>query len=271
MTFPAVLLSNGVALRGPLVEALRSRSIRVMVSLDGLGHGHDAQRPTLGGKPSSAMVIRTIDQLAAAGISPHISITITGRNTADVADVVRFSIERELTFSLNFFRDNDCAVSFEDLQYEQRAMIEGLADAFSVIEQLLPPWSVLGSVLDRGQLIMPRQRPCGVADDYVVVDQNGLIAQCHMDIGTTVGDIRTTDPVSAVRDASAGIKNLLVDDKEGCRECSWSQWCAGGCPLATYRATGRFDIQSPNCSIYKAIYPQALRREGLRILKYAIT
>jgi uncharacterized protein len=269
LALSAVLLSNGVALHDRLVDALRAREIGVMVSLDGLGAGHDAQRPTLGGRPSSALVIRTVDRLVAAGVAPHISITITGRNTADVAGVVRFAVDRGLTFSMNFFRDNDCAATFDDLQYEQRAMIDGLAGAFRVIEQTLPPWSVLGSVLDRGQLLMPRQRPCGVADDYVVIDQNGRIAQCHMDIETTVGDIRTADPVSAVR--AGGIKNLLVEDKAGCRDCSWRQWCAGGCPLATHRATGRFDVRSPNCAIYKAIYPQALRLEGLRILKYAVT
>ena len=39
--------------------------------------------------------------------------------------------------------------------------------------------------------------------------------------------------------------------------------------MATFKATGRYDIKSPNCNIYKAIYPQALRLEGLRLLKYA--
>ena len=30
--------------------------------------------------------------------------------------------------------------------------------------------------------------------------------------------------------------------------------------------TGRFDVRSPNCRIYKAIYPEAVRLEGLRLL-----
>jgi uncharacterized protein len=59
-----------------------------------------------------------------------------------------------------------------------------------------------------------------------------------------------------------------VDEKEGCRDCTWRYWCSGGCPVATFRATGRYDIKSPNCAIYKAIYPEALRLEGLRLLKY---
>jgi uncharacterized protein len=59
-----------------------------------------------------------------------------------------------------------------------------------------------------------------------------------------------------------------VIEKEGCKTCEWKNWCAGGCPLATHRATGRYDVKSPNCNIYKALFPEALRLEGLRLLKY---
>jgi uncharacterized protein len=265
-----VLLTNGVAISARLAGELASRDISVMVSLDGLGAAHDAQRPTRSGKPSSALVVGSIERLVAAGRSPHLSITITSRNVADVAAVVRFALERELTFSFNFFRDNDCSAAFTDLQYEEQAMIAGLRDAFAVIEELLPPWSVLGSVLDRGQLLQPRQRACGVGDDYVVVDQRGQIAKCHMDLETTLGDVRSVDPVRAIRDDGVGIQNLLADDKEGCRDCSWRNWCAGGCAVATFRATGRFDVRSPNCNIYKTIYPEALLLEARRVLKYAV-
>ncbi len=265
-----VLLSNGVAISERLARELAEREVAVMVSLDGIGAAHDAQRPTLAGRPSSPMVARSIERLIEAGHPPHISITITSRNVDAIAPVVRFALERALTFSFNLFRDNACAAGFADLQYEEEAMIEGLRKAYAVIEELLPPWSVLGSVLDRGQLLQPRQKACGVGDDYVVVDQNGRIAQCHMDLGTTLGDVRMVDPVRAIRDDGAAIKNLLVEDKEGCRDCTWKHWCAGGCSLATFRATGRFDVRSPNCNIYRTIYPEAVILEGRRLLKFAV-
>lgn len=265
-----VLLSNGVAISERLARELAAREIAVMVSLDGIGAAHDAQRPTLSGRPSSTMVVRSIERLIQADLPPHISITITSRNVDAIAPVVRFALERDLTFSFNFFRDNACAAGFADLQYEEEAMIDGLRRAYAVIEELLPRWSVLGSVLDRGQLLQPRQKACGVGDDYVVVDQNGRIAQCHMDLDTTIGDVRMVDPVRAIRNDGAAIKNLLVDDKEGCRDCTWKHWCAGGCSVATFRATERFDVRSPNCNIYRAIYPEAVVLEGRRLLKFAV-
>lgn len=264
------LLSNGVMLPRALVDTLRNERIRAMISLDGVGDDHDALRPTVAGRPTFRLVERTIDQLIEQQHAPHLSITITGRNSAGVADAVQFALERDLTFSLNFFRDNDLAASFQDLRYEEQAMISGLLSAFAVIEKFLPRWSVLGSVLDRGQLLQPRQRSCGVGQDYLVIDQRGQVAKCHMEIERTLGDIFTSDPLQLVQRDQATVQNVAVEQKEGCRDCTWRYWCSGGCAVATFRATGRYDIKSPNCNIYKAIYPEALRLEGLRLLKYAM-
>lgn len=267
----ATLLSNGVSLPPAFAETLRAEGIRVMISLDGIGERHDAQRPFANGKPSFHLVERTIAQLIEQGHPPHLSVTMTNRNADGVADVVRFALERNLTFSLNFFRDNDCAASFPDLRYEEQAMISALLGAFGVIEEFLPRWSVLGSILDRGQLLQPRQRSCGVGQDYVVIDQRGQVAKCHMEIERTLGNIFSDDPLQLVRQDKTTALNLAVEEKEGCRDCTWRYWCSGGCTVATFRATGRYDIKSPNCHIYKAIYPQALRLEALRLLKYATT
>lgn len=268
--FDAVLLTNGLKLPLAFVDALQASGVRIMISLDGMAAAHDAQRPTVAGKPSFRSVEKTIERLVAVGYPPHLSVTITARNAAGVADVVRFALDRGLTFSLNFFRDNDCAATFSDLRYADAVMIDGLRAAFAVIEENLPPWSMLGSVLDRGQLLQARQRPCGVGQDYVVIDHEGSVAKCHMEIERTLGDVFRDDPLLLVRDDTRTTLNLLVDEKEGCRDCSWRYWCSGGCPVATFRATGRYDIKSPNCAIYKAIYPEALRLEGLRLLKYAV-
>jgi uncharacterized protein len=265
----ATLLSNGTALPKWLIQSLKARDIKVMVSLDGIGEMHDAVRPTKAGLPSFHIVERTIGRLVELGHAPHLSITITARNATGLADVVQWALDRDLTFSLNLFRDNDCAASFSDLQFEEQSMIDALLAGFEVIERSMPSWSVLGLILDRGQLLQPRQRACGVGEDYVVIDQRGGVASCHMEIERTLGDVFRDDPLELVRHSPQRTLNLISDEKEGCRDCPWRYWCTGGCAVATFRATGRFDIKSPNCHIYKAIYPAALRLEGLRLLNNA--
>jgi uncharacterized protein len=265
----ATLLTNGVALPVPLIETLLAEDIKVMISLDGVGELHDRQRPTLNGRASFPLVESTIARLLEHGLAPHLSITITNRNAEGLADVVRFALDRDLTFSFNLFRDNECAASFTDLQYTEHAIIEAMLKAFDVIGERLPRWSVLGAVLDRGQLLERRQRSCGVGQDYVVIDQRGGVAKCHMEIERTLGDVFTSDPLRLVREDRSSALNLAVEEKEGCKSCAWRYSCSGGCTIATFRATGRYDIKSPNCNIYQAIYPAALKLEGLRLLKYA--
>lgn len=148
-------------------------------------------------------------------------------------------------------------------------MVEGLKAAFDAIEEHLPPWSVVGTILDRGQLVSPREHPCGAARDYMVIDHRGHISKCQMEIDKWVTDIHHHNPLEVIRDSPVGVQNLSSLEKEGCRDCTWRYWCSGGCPLTTHRAFGRYDTPSPNCGIYKAIYPEALRLEGLRLLKYS--
>jgi uncharacterized protein len=267
--FDAALLSNGVALPKQLIETLRSEDIKVMISLDGVGADHDVQRLTVNGRASFPLVEATITRLIEIGRSPHLSITITNKNVGGLARVVRYALERDLTFSINFFRDNECAASFADLQYAEQAIIDSMLEAFDVIEDRMPKWSVLGAVLDRGQLLERRQRSCGVGQDYVVIDHHGGVAKCHMEIERTLGDIFTDDPLRLIRTDKSSALNLAVEEKEGCKNCAWRYSCSGGCTIATFRATGRYDIKSPNCNIYKAIYPAALKLEGLRLLRYA--
>jgi len=89
-----------------------------------------------------------------------------------------------------------------------------------------------------------------------------------MQMHVPISDAWAEDPLRVLRTDRIGVQNISVEEKEGCRQCPWRYWCAGGCPLETFRITGRYDVKSPNCNIYRALFPEALRLEGLRLLKY---
>jgi uncharacterized protein len=101
-----------------------------------------------------------------------------------------------------------------------------------------------------------------------VIDQRGGVAKCQMDIKRTVTTIDSDDPLKMVREDYLGVQGIPVEEKEGCRTCSWRYWCTGGCPALTYAVTGRYNVKSPNCAIYKALFPEVLRLEALRLLRY---
>jgi len=264
-----VVLSNGVSIGAKAIQAFSDHGIQISISLDGIGEAHDAQRKFVNGMGSFAWVDRTIQKLIARGVNPFISITLSARNAKNLPETVRYCAERDLPFNINFFRDNDCATAFNDLRYNDDQMIEAMRAAFAVLEQHMLHRSLLGTLVDRAQFDQPHDKTCSVGDSYIVVDHKGNIAKCQMEIERNVGDIWAEDPLGLIRADQIGIRNISVDEKEGCRDCEWKYWCAGGCPALTFRATGRFDVKSPNCRIYKAIYPEMLKLEGLRLLKLA--
>jgi uncharacterized protein len=253
-------LSNGVTLTDTMLDVIRDAHIRLMVSLDGIGiAANDAQRASTDGHGSYAQIARTIDRARARGITPHLSITVTAQNVDHLAETVAFALERALPFNLNFVRADrdpiaDCA-----------RWIGGLRAAFAVIEKNLPPYSLLG-VLDRAQFDRPHEYPCGVGHNYIVIDHRGRVARCQMQITHAVGDVSYDDPLTIIRSAPDDFENLAVDKREGCDVCTWKYWCAGGCPLMTFRTMGRSNARSPYCEIYQTLYPELLRLEGLRIL-----
>lgn len=269
LTLEEVVLSNGTLLTEDMAKTLKALGIRLMISMDGMGHYHDSQRPYAGGRGSFKDVSDAVDLALSVGLIPNISVTVSGRTAKGLPHIMEWILERELPFSLNFYRENDLSTSQQDLQLDEQKIIDGMKAAFKVIENNLPRRGFLGGIIDRANLSAPHTHTCGVGENYLVFDQNGQVAKCQMHIRKPVTNIHVADPLVLIRADQIGIQNLPVMEKEGCKDCEWKHWCTGGCPLATHRATGRYDVKSPNCNIYKALYPEALRLEGLRLIKYS--
>jgi uncharacterized protein len=260
------VLSNGTALTHQRLRQIQSLGLRLMISLDGTREIHDRQRPTVGGRGSFQATIAGIERALRIGLAPDISITVTGQSVAGLPELLRWVLARDLPFSLNFYRPTDGSSTFTELQLDEQLLISGLRAAYAVIAEAPPHRSILGALLDRASLSAAHQRACAVGENYLVIDHQGRVAKCQMQLDRPVTTISAHDPLALIRADQIGVQNLAVDRKIGCRTCEWRYWCAGGCAVATFRATGRYDVKSPNCAIYKALYPDVLRLEGMRLL-----
>ncbi len=261
----AVVLSNGTVLNIEITQWLVKNHIKLMISVDGIGEIHDKQRPTKKGKPSFSIIEKHLLQnLLPYGIKPDISITVTQKNAEGVSEVVLWAIQHDLPFSINFYRENILSQSKRELMLEEFTIISGIKAAYQVIENNLPTRSLLNGLLDKVQT-HAHTHTCGVGQSYVVVTHKGQLAQCQMHLEDTVGSIQHRKIIPLI--AQGRIKNLSVEEKEGCKSCEFRYRCTGGCPVETYRITGRWDIKSPHCNIYKTLYPEVLKLEGLRLLK----
>jgi len=262
------IMSNGVFLPQQAIDQIQARHIGVAISLDGIDTHHNAQRSFINGHGSFKYVERSIHLLLANGIVPHISVTVSQRNLQGLPRLIEYILEREMPFHLSYYRDVEYPTQPHDLQFRDEQLIATMREVFQIIEQRLPPWCLLGSLIDKANLNTSHHHTCGVGRNYLVVDQQGGIAKCHADMRQTITTVDADDPLQAIKEDISGIQGLPVEEKEACRTCEWRYWCSGGCPLLTYRTTGRYDIKSPYCDIYKALFPGALRLEALRLLKY---
>jgi uncharacterized protein len=265
----ASVLSNGVSVDERAVAALRALGLGLTISLDGPAPANDAQRPTLGGGPSALRAMRGIATAIAGGLSPAVAVTVTGASAAGLPELAGWLLERGVPFTVSLARDGACGGDRAALLRDEEQIVAGLRALYAQVERNPPPWSVLGALLDRTDLSQPHSHACAAGEHYLVIDQHGNVAKCQMTIREAVSSVRAADPLLELRLSPAGLRNLPVDEREGCASCEWRYWCGGGCPIATFRATGRFDVKSPNCNIYKALYPDLIRLEGRRLLALA--
>jgi uncharacterized protein len=263
----AVVLSNGTLLTEEKIGVLQSLNLRLMLSLDGLGNWHDIQRHYANERGSFDIVSNSVDLSLKNGVIPHISITVSGRNAQGLPEIVDWVLAKKLPFSINFYRQNNFSRHHKDLELDEQRIIAGMMAAFAVIEKKLPEYSLLSALADRANLATPHVRTCSVGENYLIFNQQGKVSKCQMQMRQPITDISSLDPLLVIRTDRDGLQNIPVNEKATCRSCEWKYWCAGGCPLETYHAHGRYDRHSPNCNIYKAIFPQILRLEGLRLIK----
>jgi len=260
-----IVLSNGTLLTAEMVAQMQTVGLRLMISLDGIGAAHDCQRHYADGRGSFTEVARAIETALAGGLMPEISITISGRNAASLAETVAWVLQRNLPFSLNFYREHSRSRCQSDLQLEDERIIAGMLAAYRVIEGNLPDRSLLGALADRANLSGPHLRTCSAGQSYLAFDTQGRISKCQMDMAHPVTNCSDSDPLASCRVSDIGLCNPIVDEKEECKACAWRYVCGGGCPLQAQQITGSYYGKSPYCAIYQALLPEVVHLETLRL------
>lgn len=266
ISLDGVVLSNGTLLTETTVRRIGGLGLRLVISLDGPARFHDRCRFYPDGSGSFTDVSNAVSMAMDNGLVPGISITVNSLNIGGLPELMEWTMDRDLPFRINFQRENG-ASSRTDLQTEEDGIVAGMLKAYKTIESKQSRRSLLGSLGDHASFFAPRKRPCNAGRSYLVFDPLGGVAKCQTDIGKTVAKVDDPDPLGRIRKSRVGLSNPAVDEKPGCRSCEWKHWCAGGCPVSSYRISGRYNEKSPYCNIYKKIFPEIVRLEGLRLLR----
>lgn len=262
-----VVLTNGVLLSEKIAKKLKEENLRAAVSLDGLGKYNDRQRIFPNGLGSFQYVEKGIQNLQKAKVPFNVSVTITSKNIENIPDLTKYLLERNIPFAFNFYRENHFVK--EELEGDDKKLIKHLKKAYKIIYENPPRYSLINGLLDRVTFKRPHLYPCGMGNSYIVVRHDGKIVSCQMTLERPIGSIDDKDLIKTMKDGNfIRPKNLTVEGKTPCNTCQWKYICCGGCPLLTFREKGKYTLNSPYCSVYKALIPEVLKVEAKRLIKY---
>lgn len=264
--FNALIITNGILLDDTKLERIKALNIKLTISLDGLDD-YNEERITVENESSTARVIEAIELAISHRIYPHISIVVGEKNIKGLPSFVKWLLEKNLKFNFTLVRKNNCSPEVKD--FEEQKIIDGLFETFAVIKNNLPTYSIVGSISDKMNVMFAHNKTCGAGDNYLVFNTHGEISKCQMQMDKTISSYKSTDPIADIRKDTKFVRSFDVDEIEECKTCDIRYFCTGGCSMETYNKTGKYNQKSPNCKIYKAIYPELLKLEALRIMKFS--
>lgn len=254
------LLTNGVVLPEEVLDFVSAAGMRLALSLDLSRQAHDARRSSAAGQRTFEQICHNMERAIQRGLRPYLSITLSGTSDEESAESVGLALEWDLPFNLNFVRPADGRPDERTLA----GLVASVRAAFARIEAHLPQYSLLG-ILDRADFSRSHRHPCGAGHSYLVIDHLGRLSPCQMELRRPVGAL-DGDPLETLYTA---FPCPPVEDRPTCANCIWRYGCAGGCPWLARRA-GNVCNPSPYCAVYRALFPDLLRLEGLRLLKWGI-
>lgn len=266
INYEGVILSNGTLLNEKNIKKIKKSKLKLMVSLDGFSESQNYQRVFPNGTGTYDIVKKNLLLSIKKKLIPDISITITAYSAVKLHELIEELLFLNIPFGYNFVRETECTniIDSEILhQNNQSKFINGILKSFKKIEKNLPNRVFLNSLSDRAMIGILRDRVCGIRDNYFVIDTEGNISQCQMNMKGIVSNINEDDFLNKVREIDLFIsdEHMRINDK--CSNCKWKYICCSGCPLIRDKTN-----KSQYCSIYKRILPEILRLEGLRIIKY---
>jgi uncharacterized protein len=263
------LLTNGVLITPHIAEYLRSHSVGVGVSLDGVGPINDTCRQDRRGRGSSDGVLKGLETLRRSGIVPTIMTTVSSWNYPHLEELTRFLLAGRYRFRYSLEREG---VSGRPKLLDHLAGLEeSLHRCYDFIEAHLPAEDftrlhTFGDVSFR----RPARRSCGAGNSFYAVGHDGSVGVCGLGLSKPFSTLGSDgDLLTLVRQANPGLSAGSASEYLGCRDCVWRKSCAGGCTLQAWATYGRFDAASPYCEVYRQMLPRVLRIKGLQMIRAA--
>lgn len=249
-TISNLLQTNGFQISDPLIKILKKYSFLVGLSLDGPGDIHDYYRKTKTGAPTFKQVMNSWNKLKEAEVETNILCCVTSKSAQKASELYRFFKNNKMNwlqfipvsekdqkgiltpFSVSpegwgIFMQQIFDLWYYDFERNEAPQIRFIENAFQMMVGLQSPECTFSET-------------CG---DYVVLEHNGDVYSCDYFVNqhTFLGNIHHKKIQellnSAQQNQFGNIKKSLHSD---CINCSFLNYCHGGCPKYRDEATQKY-------------------------------
>lgn len=265
-----ILLTNGTLLDLNLIKMIKENSVRICMSLDGLGEWHNKTRFFGTGAGSFDVVLKNLRFCLENGVRPTILTTITEKNIPGIPMLSRFLIDTNLPFRYGLYRDN--VGGFKGYEDFMKKTSDALNDCYGYYAHAIRNHGVVAAQqlceihLDR----KPHLQGCNIGYSGVAVDHNGSVFACQARMDKKpIGNLKNKETLLQMawsQDTFPELQLKDVLDYKGCQDCQWSFVCGGGCPVINFGAHGLATTSSPYCKLFKAMIPRLIELKALQLI-----
>lgn len=265
--------TNGSIINDRILKLFKDYNFSVRVSLDGPQKINDKYRTFKNGDGSYNKVIENLKILVKKGIYPDVVCVVNRNNLEELITIhnhfskLKIPYVRYLPVFKEGKADKTIWVSGEDFFREYFRLIKHIVKKrkknISVSSLNLLTWGELGVLSGRERDYMCMKCPCGAGLNMVAIDVDGGIFPCEEMIGNKLFKLGNIKEIS-IKDAyfhhsfNQFLRNRRVEDIKKCSNCTWRQFCAGGCIHKSYTHFNRLDRESEYCSYFKKIYEELI-------------
>ena len=266
--------TNGSLITDSIAKKLYDMKVNIGVSLDGDPEHQDMQRKLVGGKKTSSLVIKGINNLKKYFGDNVGGITVvTKYNYKDIDKIIKYFIY-ELNIhnmKFNIVRDNPNAneKSIGLTKEEIKIFANNLYDTVKAYNLLGINFKE-GNIKTRFNNLMQRSNEsccssngCSGGKNIISIDSRGNIYPCEMmdyeevKLGSIYHDDNLNDNSSLVKQINEAKKNNIYFNKKinkECNSCPWYYYCKGGCTSRILYSKGKMKYDEVECEFNKVIY-----------------
>lgn len=261
--------TNGYRLSDECCSFLAEHDFSVRVSLDGDRATHNSARLNHAGRGSYDGVVAGITKLRSFGIVPH-AVAVLHRANRDkitqmydaMVDLGVASVRFLPVFKGGEMKDDSLWLNGREYFEAKWDLIEHILDraARGLPTPILPNLvsGELGALTSFLRRYMCLRQPCGAGSNMVCIDDNGDLYPCEEMAGISefrIGNLNHDTILDAF--ATPIVQHLrgrITAAIDGCRDCPWRQFCAGGCSHKSHTEFGDLRHGSEHCAYYQQIF-----------------